>query len=769
MLRFALWIMLLASIPVLSFSRDARHLFHESTPLDVWEVAVETVTLGGGYYAVPTGRTGLQIIFETAENLEVVGRFQNGKQAEQFASFENVGYLGSVASLDILNLETPEHPSLIQSRQDWYGHPRLMEAAAEKLVIVCNPGEYRLVVYSVSDPRDPVLQCNTLLAELVDEPTDLVIIDDLVLIIERSLFVYSLSDQGSPELICEIPPPAVGVSPANLSLAVSDNLVWLVGAETGHGNTWLQAVDLSNPSDPIIYDPHQGLGGYDIAVRGELAAVIGGIYWETYPPVSRSPFPLELVDLSEPAHPLLLDSGYTSHELSRITFSENTLLTTALNEGLRSYETESDGGISERIRMQKVATFEGLATSPNLVFVPVYTRSWFYFPEVEVNAYDFYRVSIQDGQPATALPPIRNDQTVRTVFQSERALYVGTPGFLTAYKPETGGLFDELSSIEFSNSMAQRRTRFSSEYAAIGRMSQAGVNVYSIGDPEHMEYRGVYGAEAGRIRQIVLNQNNMILLGDEAWAAFDMRSGEDPEPVWLWGDAPNETYSECWATSSTLYCSYLRLDGTTVVDSYNATEIESITIGSPITFSLPQGWINISQRGSREFFASLYCSDTGDSLQVRLFDLSRSEGNEQVGSLTIPSKYVPIDLGWSGGRIVVVTMHEVLILKLGSEMSLHVESVYPITSKLNPAYPNPFNPSTVIPFELKQAGKVRVSVFDIRGRKVKTLVDGQRTAGQHRVEWDGRSASGLPVASGSYIVRLEVDGVQASRRITLVK
>lgn len=85
------------------------------------------------------------------------------------------------------------------------------------------------------------------------------------------------------------------------------------------------------------------------------------------------------------------------------------------------------------------------------------------------------------------------------------------------------------------------------------------------------------------------------------------------------------------------------------------------------------------------------------------------------------------------------------------------------------AWPNPFNPSTIIPFELKQPGQTRISVYDVMGRLVTTLVDQTMPAGQHRVEWDGRSSAGVPVASGNYIVQLETDGVSASRKITLVK
>jgi hypothetical protein len=86
------------------------------------------------------------------------------------------------------------------------------------------------------------------------------------------------------------------------------------------------------------------------------------------------------------------------------------------------------------------------------------------------------------------------------------------------------------------------------------------------------------------------------------------------------------------------------------------------------------------------------------------------------------------------------------------------------------ARPNPFNPRTTIAFELPAAAPVRLSVFDMTGRLVRTLIDGEtRAAGPHEVSWDGQDALGQPVAAGVYVCRLESDGRSVARRMTLVK
>jgi len=83
---------------------------------------------------------------------------------------------------------------------------------------------------------------------------------------------------------------------------------------------------------------------------------------------------------------------------------------------------------------------------------------------------------------------------------------------------------------------------------------------------------------------------------------------------------------------------------------------------------------------------------------------------------------------------------------------------------LGSAYPNPFNPSTVVPFELAAAGHVNLAVYDVMGRRVATLVNGTMSAGRHTLTWD---AAGLP--SGVYMVRLAAGGKQFVSKATLLK
>jgi len=88
---------------------------------------------------------------------------------------------------------------------------------------------------------------------------------------------------------------------------------------------------------------------------------------------------------------------------------------------------------------------------------------------------------------------------------------------------------------------------------------------------------------------------------------------------------------------------------------------------------------------------------------------------------------------------------------------------------INGNYPNPFNPSTTIEFILPDAGAARLEIYDIIGRRVTTLLAGERPAGVHSLVWNGRDANGLRVTSGVYIARLGAGGHTVNRRMLLMK
>jgi flagellar hook assembly protein FlgD len=93
----------------------------------------------------------------------------------------------------------------------------------------------------------------------------------------------------------------------------------------------------------------------------------------------------------------------------------------------------------------------------------------------------------------------------------------------------------------------------------------------------------------------------------------------------------------------------------------------------------------------------------------------------------------------------------------------------PRVLSLRGPYPNPFNPSAAFELDLPAGGQVRLAVYDVGGRRVRSLEDGLAPAGRHRITWDGRDDRGRPVASGVYWLRLEAGGERRVLRGVLVR
>ncbi len=88
---------------------------------------------------------------------------------------------------------------------------------------------------------------------------------------------------------------------------------------------------------------------------------------------------------------------------------------------------------------------------------------------------------------------------------------------------------------------------------------------------------------------------------------------------------------------------------------------------------------------------------------------------------------------------------------------------------LGQCYPNPFNPATTIRFGLSEQARVRLRIYDVSGRLVRTLVDGVRGEGEHSERWNGTDHAGRAVASGVYFYCLEAGSFKETKKMVLLR
>jgi hypothetical protein len=119
--------------------------------------------------------------------------------------------------------------------------------------------------------------------------------------------------------------------------------------------------------------------------------------------------------------------------------------------------------------------------------------------------------------------------------------------------------------------------------------------------------------------------------------------------------------------------------------------------------------------------------------------------------------------GWSNGPVRAVTLREgELAVDAGGDLT-------PRGYALSQNYPNPFNPTTMISFTLPHREMVRLSIYDLTGREVRTLVHALHSAGDHSLTWDGRNDAGLVLPSGVYFYRMEAGQYAVTRKLMYLK
>jgi len=93
----------------------------------------------------------------------------------------------------------------------------------------------------------------------------------------------------------------------------------------------------------------------------------------------------------------------------------------------------------------------------------------------------------------------------------------------------------------------------------------------------------------------------------------------------------------------------------------------------------------------------------------------------------------------------------------------------PIEYQLKQNFPNPFNAETTIQYQLGKRTPVVLSIYDILGRKVRTVINERQTTGYHSIRWDGLNKSKTQVASGLYFYRIEAGDFLDTKKLLLVR
>ena len=182
---------------------------------------------------------------------------------------------------------------------------------------------------------------------------------------------------------------------------------------------------------------------------------------------------------------------------------------------------------------------------------------------------------------------------------------------------------------------------------------------------------------------------------------------------------------------------------------------------SDITVSLRLGGRNPSQFKVTPSQATVRA---GRAQSISITFAPTSTGTKSATLTLTPSTGNPLTVALSGTATAAITRG------LNSEQEAAKPlGVAGLPFGLGENYPNPFNAQTLIPYQLAQAGPVRLAIYDMLGRQVAVLVNGEQEPGSYQVVWDGRDQRGEAVATGIYFYRIEAGPFRSVRKLLLVR
>ncbi len=158
---------------------------------------------------------------------------------------------------------------------------------------------------------------------------------------------------------------------------------------------------------------------------------------------------------------------------------------------------------------------------------------------------------------------------------------------------------------------------------------------------------------------------------------------------------------------------------------------------------IPLKFPNATSFDWQQFYVDVPVQDGAVSLSVRMHPLGRFRGTVYFDQLEIRKNGVT-DVQNNSGTI-------------------------PSEFTMSQNYPNPFNPSTVITYALPKSSSVKLTIYDMLGREVKTLVNSEQNAGTYNVQWNGDNNNGSKVSSGTYIYLIKTGEYQQAKKMILLK
>ncbi|MDY0126576.1 MAG: carboxypeptidase regulatory-like domain-containing protein [Candidatus Cloacimonadaceae bacterium] len=329
-------------------------------------------------------------------------------------------------------------------------------------------------------------------------------------------------------------------------------------------------------------------------------------------------------------------------------------------------------------------------------------------------------------------------------------IYIGNFADRISFEPASPVLHRSIGSLNAADSRIGRPTPSSSGRANLpAKMQQSPSLTSSLGTPlpkniTRSANRALQGYQVWRlISGQEANESSWSLLTDETISNIN-HSDED------WNSLPNATYK--WAVKA-IYTA-----GVTSVPAFSNPMVKEVISGNIVGI--------VRKLNGQGIAGATVSAGEGQS------STTNSAG---AYSLSLPAGVYTVSASAEGYKDLImenitVAPNQNTTLNFTLEPTSNENEVQPVTvTALNANYPNPFNPTTTISYDLKEAGWVRLDIYNLKGQKVRTLVNRDQPSGRYRIVFDALDQRGNPLASGIYLYRMQSADYISTRKMLLME
>jgi hypothetical protein len=695
-----------------------------------WHDQVTDVAIQNGYALLACGCEGLRIVsgFDT-DSPTVVGQL-TGFSLTRVVTSGNYVYGSSwwdisagVRVIDISDPSQPREVTWVAGRSTW------LRIVGDHLFM---GGYSSLTMLDISDPADPQIVWQ----RSVGGVSDIDMVGDRAYVAACDLLVWDVSDLSSPQPLDTIRIGAPSEEAVVEGVRVSGNYAYVAC-----GNHGLKIVDLN---------AGQVVSGVDSLSYAYSLQLQGSYVYLYYGPFSC---PLAVIDINDPLSPKVTGIYRPPMYLGGFALQGDRAYVADFWYGLRTVDIADPYHPVEVSRYNRCGDYNDVKVVGNRAYV------------MSGHSLSSYRFRMQVFDIACREHPLElggfeipggldlhstDFQMSGNICFLHRGLDGAPP--LASYDLTDPAAPTLLGSI--TGDWLVYRIVQHDHFLYV--MENEGVRIIDVADPAAMTEVGYFTGDIGNSPITVEGNYAFLTVHWGTLVALDVSNPAAPVIV----DTVETCYPEGLAAAAGMLYVSTR-------DSLYIFDALPPHLSSPR--SVTAFPMNLSYYYGSMMAADEYLFVGMDSSNFLVYDVSDPEAPFLTGRYRTPGKLRAIAV--QGSMVAVADGSNLGLYDCSQALSggPQIAVTFPSDIALLPNYPNPFNMSTRIPFELPAQSRVTVTVYDLLGRSVATLVDGEYPAGQHVLTWDGTTGRGQTVASGQYFVRLQTANKFQTRPITLLK